>query len=196
MYGSYGLQNYHKQLGRLFLDGNIVRRKFYDHSGRKFIKQIAIPKQLRTELIHRIHNTKLKGHQGIQKTFHEFRRKFYFPGYTEFLITYIKNCLTCLQAKSPKMESHGPLKRYLQIYENKQPRDWHKYLDLAVFRHNTSYHSTIACPPTLIFHGRIPQNPLDLRFSNKIYTTSNANMTLLPICEAKWRNYSVKPEKT
>ena len=63
--------------------------------------------------------------------------------------------------------SHGPLKRYLRIYENQLPRDWHKYLDLAVFQHKTSYHSTLACPPTLIFHGRIPQNPLDLRFSNK-----------------------------
>ena len=286
MYGSYDLQKYHKQLGRLILDGNILCRKFYDHSGKNFIKQIVIPKQLRTELIYRIHNSKLKGHLGIQKTIHEFRRKFFFPGYTEFLITYINNCLTCLQAKSPKHEtltmplspvssntslpadmlqidivgqlpksggysyiltgmdvfskymfaqplpsisadrvckflmqwfmrhsyiplviltdqgsqftsrmleelstllefkiehatvkhaqtigalerSHGPLKRYLRIYENQLPRDWHKYVDLAVFQHNTSYHSTLACPPTLIFHGRIPQNPLDLRFSNK-----------------------------
>ena len=104
-YGSYDLQKYHKQLSRLILDGNILCRKFYDHSGRNFIKQIVIPKQLRTELIYRIHNSKLKGRLGIQKTIHEFRRKFYFPGYTEFLITYINNCPTCLQAKSPKHET-------------------------------------------------------------------------------------------
>ena len=82
MIGSYDLQKYHKQLGRLILDGNILCRKFYDHSGKNFIKQIVIPKQLRTELIYRIHNSKLKGHLGIQKTFHGIRRKFYFPGYT------------------------------------------------------------------------------------------------------------------
>ena len=40
--------------------------------------------------------------------------------------------------------SHGLLKRYLGIYENQLPRDWHKYVDLAVFQHNTSYHSTLA----------------------------------------------------
>ena len=286
MHGSYDLQKYHKQLGRLILDGNMLCRKFYEfYSGKNFIKQIVIPKQLQTEFIYRTHNSKLKGHLGIQKTIHEFLRKFYFPGYTEFLIN-LNNCLTCLQAKSRKYEtltmplspvtsntslhadmlqsdivgqlpksggysyiltgmdvfskymfaqplssisadtvckflmqwltrhsyiplvivtdqgsqfisrmleelstllefkfehatfkhaqtigalerSHGPLKRYLRIYENQLPRDWHKYVDLALFHHNTSYNSTLACPPTLILHGRIPQNPSDLRFSNK-----------------------------
>ena len=33
MCGSYDLQKYHKQLGRLILDGNILCRKFYDHLG-------------------------------------------------------------------------------------------------------------------------------------------------------------------
>ena len=54
--------------------------------------------------------------------------------------------------------SYGPLKGYLRNYKNRLPRDWHKCVDLAVFQHNTSYHSTIACPPTLIFHGRIFSN--------------------------------------
>ena len=63
--------------------------------------------------------------------------------------------------------SHGPLKRYLHIYENQLQHDWHKYIDLAVFQNNTSYHTTIGCPPSLIFHGRIPINPIDLRFNNK-----------------------------
>ena len=62
--------------------------------------------------------------------------------------------------------SHGPLKRYLKIYENEIQHDWHKYIDLAVFQHNTSYHSTIGCPASLVFHDRIPLNPIDLRFNN------------------------------
>ena len=63
--------------------------------------------------------------------------------------------------------SHGPLKRYLRIYENQLQHDWHKHIDLAVFQHNTSYHTTIGCPPTLLFHGRIPMNPIDIRFNNR-----------------------------
>ena len=45
------------------------------------------------------------GHLGIQKTINEFRKKFHFPGYTEFLITNINNCLTCFEAESPKHET-------------------------------------------------------------------------------------------
>ena len=46
-------------------------------------------------------------------------------------------------------QSHGPLKRYLKIYENQTKHDWHKYVDLAVFQHNTSYHTVLGCPPSL-----------------------------------------------
>ena len=50
----------------------------------------------------------MKGHIGIQKRIREFRRKYYFPGFIEFLIQYINNCVTCLQAKSPKHQVLQP----------------------------------------------------------------------------------------
>ena len=285
-YSTYDLKKYHKHLSRITLEHGILYRKFFDHTGQNYHKQLVVPKHLRTELLYRIHNSKMKGHLGIQKTVRELRRKYYFPGFIDFLVVYINNCLTCAQAKSPqhkyltpplnplssntslpadmlqidivgklphsggysniltgmelftkyvfaqpltsisaetvakfliqwfmrhsyipllivtdqgsqfvskllhelanileiKLEhatvkhaqtigvverSHGPLKRYLRIYENKLQHDWHKQLDLAVFQQNTSYHTTIGCPPTLIFHGRIPMNPIDIRFNNR-----------------------------
>ena len=63
---------------------------------------------------------------------------------------------------------HASLKQYLGIYETKIKRDWHNYVDLAVFVHNTSYHASIGCTPTFLFHGRQPQSQLDLRFNNKL----------------------------
>ena len=33
--------------------------------------------------------------------------------------------------------------------------------------HNTTYHDSLKCSPTEIFHGRDPYNPLDLQFRNK-----------------------------
>ena len=35
--------------------------------------------------------------------------------------------------------------------------------DLATFMHNTSYHSSIGCIPSCLFHGREPIKPIDLR---------------------------------
>ena len=42
------------------------------------------------------------------------------------------------------------LKQYLGIYENKLKKDWHNYVNLAIFVHNTSYHASIGCTPTYL----------------------------------------------
>ena len=43
---------------------------------------------------------------------------------------------------------------------------WHKDLPLAVLNHNTSYHASIGCEPTRVFHGRIPYNIVDHKLVN------------------------------
>ena len=63
--------------------------------------------------------------------------------------------------------THASLKQYLGIYENRLKKDWHTYVDLAAFVHNTSYHVSIGCTPTYLFHGREPVKPLDVRFNLK-----------------------------
>ena len=40
-------------------------------------------------------------------------------------------------------------------------RQWHKYLPPTVLNHYTSYHASIGCEPTRVFHGRLPYNILD-----------------------------------
>ena len=42
-------------------------------------------------------------------------------------------------------------------------RQWHQYLPLAVLNYNTTYHSSLGCEPSRIFHGRVPYNILDHR---------------------------------
>ena len=40
---------------------------------------------------------------------------------------------------------------------------WHKYVNIAVFNYNTSYHTSIRCEPSRVFHGRVPYKVLDLK---------------------------------
>ena len=40
---------------------------------------------------------------------------------------------------------------------------WHKYINIAVLNYNTSYHTSIGCEPSRVFHDRIPYNNLDLK---------------------------------
>ena len=65
---------------------------------------------------------------------------------------------------------HNDLKMTSGAYR----RQWHKCLPLAVLNYNTSYHSTLGCEPSKIFHGRIPYNILDHKLG------LNPNPTILP----------------
>ena len=79
--------------------------------------------------------------------------------------------------------THASLKQYLGIYENKLKKDWHTYVDLATFVHNTSYHVSIGCTPTYLFHGREPVKPLDVRFNLRTLRTLKPDMNLLVRCK-------------
>ena len=53
-------------------------------------------------------------------------------------------------------------------------RQWHKYLPLAVLNYNTTYHCSLGCEPSRIFHGRVPYNILDHRLG------LNSNPKVIP----------------
>ena len=79
--------------------------------------------------------------------------------------------LKCATTKHPqtigKLErTHASLKTNLKTACGEYRRQWHKYLPLAVLNHNTSYHASIGCEPTRVFHGRIPYNILDHKLGN------------------------------
>ena len=62
--------------------------------------------------------------------------------------------------------THASLKTNPKMACGEYRRQWHRYLPLAVLNHNTSYHASIGCEPTRIFHGRIPHNILDHKLGN------------------------------
>ena len=59
--------------------------------------------------------------------------------------------------------SHVSNKQALKIETGERRSLWHKHINLAVLNYNTSYHTSIGCEPSRIFHGRIPYNVLDLK---------------------------------
>ena len=74
--------------------------------------------------------------------------------------------IKCATTKHPqtigKLErTHASLKTNLKMTSGDYRRQWHKYLPLAVLNYNTTYHVTLDCELSRIFHGRIPYNILD-----------------------------------
>ena len=61
--------------------------------------------------------------------------------------------------------SHAKLEKILKIHVNVDRPQWDRYVDIAIMAHNTTYHTSLKCSPTEIFHGRTPYNALDLKYS-------------------------------
>ena len=59
--------------------------------------------------------------------------------------------------------SRASIKQSLKIETGECKSLWHKYISIAVLNYNTSYHSSIGCEPSRVFHGRLPYNILDLK---------------------------------
>ena len=80
--------------------------------------------------------------------------------------------LNCATAKHPqtigKLErTYASLKVNLKMASREYRCQWHKYLlPLAVLNYNTTYHSSIGCEPSKVFHGRIPYNFIDHKLGN------------------------------
>ena len=63
--------------------------------------------------------------------------------------------------------THASLRTSLRISTEERRSMWHKYVQIAVMNYNTSYHESLGCEPTTVFHGRIPYNILDIKLGLK-----------------------------
>ena len=59
--------------------------------------------------------------------------------------------------------THASVKTQLKAATREFRHNWHKFLPLAVLNHNTTYHASLGCEPSRVFHGRIPHNILDYK---------------------------------
>ena len=59
--------------------------------------------------------------------------------------------------------SHASIRQALKIQTGERISLWQNYVSIAVLYYNTSYHASIGCEPSRVFHGLIPYNILDLK---------------------------------
>ena len=69
--------------------------------------------------------------------------------------------------------ANATIKTSLKTASGEYRKQWHKYLPIAILNCNTTYHSSIDCEPSRVFHGRVPHNILD----RKLGLRSNPNNT-------------------
>ena len=63
--------------------------------------------------------------------------------------------------------SHASIKQALKIETGERRSLWHKYVNIAVLNYSTSYHTSVGCEPSRVFHGRIPCNVSDFKLGTR-----------------------------
>ena len=64
--------------------------------------------------------------------------------------------------------AHVTIKTSQKMASGEYRNQWHKYLPIAILNYNTTYHSSIDCEPSRVFHGRVPHNILDHKHGFRI----------------------------
>ena len=59
--------------------------------------------------------------------------------------------------------THASVKKTLKIEISERRSMRHKYVNIAVLNYNNSYHTSIGCESSKVFHGRVPYDVLDLK---------------------------------
>ena len=79
--------------------------------------------------------------------------------------------------------AHATIKTSLKVASVEYRKQWLKYLPIAILNYHTTYHSSINCEPSRVFHGRVPHIILDhklgLRFNPNIAPTTDFAEKLL-----------------
>ena len=60
-------------------------------------------------------------------------------------------------------QAHVSIRKTLKIETDERRSFWHKYVNIAVLNYNTSYHTSIGCESSRVFHGRFPYNIFDIK---------------------------------
>ena len=57
--------------------------------------------------------------------------------------------------------THDSIKTALKTSTGERRSIWPKFFQIAAMNYNTTYHETLGCGPSTVFHGRTPYNVLD-----------------------------------
>ena len=80
-------------------------------------------------------------------------------------------------------QAHATIKTFLKMASGEYRKQWHKYLPFVILNYTTTYHPSIDCGPSRVFHCRVPHNILDhklgLQFNPNAAPTTNFAEKLL-----------------
>ena len=103
---------YCAQWQSLRLYNGVLYRLWETPSGDAIVKQLILPKSLRSEVLQQLHNTQTAGHLGVAKTLSRVRERFYWVQCQQDVREWCRNCDLCAQKRGPQKKIKAPMAKY------------------------------------------------------------------------------------
>lgn len=104
----------YQQRQNLLVRDEMIYRKFVGQKDGKTIFQFIVPRALRREVLNFAHGNLLSGgHFGDAKTLSKIRQRFYWPGYHNEVLAWIRSCTTCALRKRTLRKPKAPIQNYV-----------------------------------------------------------------------------------
>lgn len=97
--------------GKLFYNTQIKGRRLTNWEW-KFV----IPEESRENILKECHDDPKSAHLGVQKTIDKVLDRYYWPGVSKDVKTYVKNCVTCHMSKSTNHKPYGYFGKYREAH--------------------------------------------------------------------------------
>ena len=94
---------------QLSIRDGILVRQIYDCVTGKEVYQTVLPSVLRQSVLHQLHDLRLVGHLGIQRTVQRVKQRFYWPGITLDVTRWCAKCNVCASRKGKPNPRRAPL---------------------------------------------------------------------------------------
>ena len=103
---------YWSQWDSLCLKEDVLYRIWENPAGNRQILQLLLPKKLRPQVLHALHNTETGGHFGIHKTLGRVRERFYWCQCRRDTEAWCRSCDLCASRKGPPKKIRAPMAQY------------------------------------------------------------------------------------
>ncbi|KAK3728413.1 hypothetical protein QZH41_020432 [Actinostola sp. cb2023] len=109
---SCAVKAYWSQWARVQLHGGVLYRRWETDSGEDVQWQLVVPRTLRPEVLHAMHDAKTAGHLGVSKTLGRVRQRFYWHRCSQTVRDWCRRCDLCAARKKPQRTPRAAMRNY------------------------------------------------------------------------------------
>ena len=95
-----------KGLHKCFLQDGLICRTYKDSTTQLEHTQVVIPSTLKNMVLQEVHNH--LGHFGTKKTLERLKARYYWPGYEQDTVQWVKQCEQCQKSNPPQPNPVAP----------------------------------------------------------------------------------------